>query len=84
MSMKLIEYLKMTKTTQREFAKMTGITEQTIYNILHRKRDMRISIAAAIIHETKGQVSLQDLLPQEIAATYKDAAHNQHLTDKKI
>ena len=60
--MKLAEFLKLTGMPKTELARRTGLTFQTINNILNESFDMKLSTAIKIDKETKGQVTCYDLI----------------------
>ena len=64
--MKLLEYLKKYRVTQRSFAKQVGVTEAYISQILNGLRSPSIRLAGKIEDKTEGNVTFKDLLEEDI------------------
>lgn len=59
--MTLKKFLFTTKITISNFAKSTGINENTLNTYVHRKSEPTVSNAIKIINATHGSVTLYDL-----------------------
>jgi DNA-binding transcriptional regulator YdaS (Cro superfamily) len=64
--MKLREYLNEHGTPISVFARRAGVSEATIHNILDGNKDLYLSVALRIQKATKGQVTCEDLISEEI------------------
>jgi DNA-binding XRE family transcriptional regulator len=62
MSMKLATYLKRKKISHAEFARRVGVTRQSIYNYARQTSPPRLETALKIVAETRGRVTLRELL----------------------
>lgn len=60
--MNLSKYLQQEKISVQEFAKLTGLTRMCIYNIINKKAPPHKSTVKLIELETKGHVTLEDLI----------------------
>lgn len=63
--MQLDEWLFRNKCTRRKMARGLGLHQQTIFNILSKKRTPSLFSALAIQKFTGGQVTLEELLNDE-------------------
>lgn len=63
--MELDYYLWKNKIKNKDFAKRCGIAPPTLSVIVHKKRSPLLLTAIKINAETKGQVSLYELLTEE-------------------
>ena len=63
--MELDEWLFRNKCTRTKMARALGIHQQTVFNILSKKRTPTLYTALAIQKFTGGQVTLQELLNVE-------------------
>ncbi len=62
--MKLRTYLRRNDLTPREFAERCRCSKRTIYNVLNGTHRTRLDIAMRISRETRGKVSLRELLDE--------------------
>jgi transcriptional regulator with XRE-family HTH domain len=60
--MKLKDYLKKKKLSQREFSKLTGISTPTLSRIMNGTRTPRVENALIIQSVTKGSVKFIDMI----------------------
>lgn len=61
--MKLKEYFTKNGISLHKFAKLIGVSNSTLYNIIDGKNDVRLSIAIKIEDLTNKAVTARDLLP---------------------
>lgn len=61
-------------TTQRDFAKRIGCTEQHLSNILSGKRRASVELIEAIVRETGGEITGNDLLSIAARSLIESAA----------
>lgn len=60
--MKLIDYLKQENLRVQDFATDCGLTRMTIYNLINKIAPPRKSTVKLISMQTKGLVTLEDLI----------------------
>ena len=61
--MNIREYLDMTGLSPAQFSSLTGVCQQSIYLYLNGKITPRVWTAKKIEKETKGKVTVKDLIP---------------------
>lgn len=64
--MKLKEFLEENRLTMRQFAIKANVTEALISNICNHKKDVFLSVALRISEATGGEVSLPELITEDI------------------
>ena len=60
--MRLIDYLKYSKISQTQFARLINVSRMHVSNICRGKRIPSLPLTRRIIEVTKGQVTVGDLL----------------------
>ena len=69
--MKLLEYLKKCKITQRSFADKVGVTESYMSQIMSGVRSPSLHLAKRILKETDSQVTIEDLAKPDAPSRLK-------------
>lgn len=70
--MKLLEYLKKSNLTQKEFSIRVGVTDAHINHILQGKKNPSIHLVQRIVKETDGQVTIEDLFNPKLPSKLKN------------
>lgn len=58
--MDIREYIFKNRITQKDFAKILGISAKTLWTIVHGA-DVKMSLARKIVRITKGQVTYEEI-----------------------
>ena len=74
--MKLEEYLRITKLSQRRFAKLIGVTHGHISQILRKQKSPSLLFAKRIEEVTEGAVTIYDLIEPEAPSRFKNRRKN--------
>ena len=77
-SMDLRSYLFINKTTQKDFAKIVGLSISQINNLVHKRNTATLFNALLIEYASGKQVTLRELLSKDEAAEF-DKALQLHL-----
>jgi len=64
--MKIEKYIKSNSMTKLSFAKLVGLSVSTLEKYLYSKRIPSLRVAYLIVVRTKGLISYEDLLPDNI------------------
>ncbi len=67
-AMKLIDYMRTTPATDADMAKRLGLSVHGFRKIKYGDRQPTLRMALLIEHVTDGQVTLRDLVKDEVAA----------------
>ena len=82
--MKLDEYLFRNKKQYNDFADEIGISYRTLWSILNKNSDMKLSVAVRIERATKGAVTCIELLPEGFLHDLEDKnEHSKQTPEKK-
>ena len=74
--MKLKNYFDEYPINKTEFARMIGISQRGLYEIINEKVDTKLSIAIAISEMSDGKVKLQDVLPERFKRDLRKMLRN--------
>lgn len=75
--MKLLDYLKEKKMTQKGFGLRVGVSDAHINLIMKGKKTPSIHLIQRIIRETDGQVTIDDLAHPEAPSRLKNKTNKE-------
>jgi hypothetical protein len=64
--MRLVEFLEISKMTQADFARATGLSQQVVWRYVYGHRVPRSAAMARIVAATKGAVQPNDFYPAPV------------------
>lgn len=67
--MKLLDYLKKNKMTQRNLAKKVGVSEVLINYVVHKKQNPSATLIKRIEKATNKEVTFDDLFDEKLSST---------------
>ena len=82
--MKLKEYIEEYGVAVGKFAKIVGTTPRTVYMIMNQETEPKLSIALRIVQGTKGVVSFEDLISDNLTEQNERLFHCPRMQSNKI
>ena len=78
--MKLEEYLKVKKMSQKKIADMVGVTPAHITHILKKRKSPSLLLAKQIEEVTEGSVTVYDLIEPKAPSRHKVKKHGKEIS----
>jgi len=81
--MELRDYLYKNRITQVDFAREMKISYKTLWGIINKESDMKLSLALRIEKATKEEVTCKELLPESFLLDLMDKNFDSKKTSDK-
>jgi len=75
--MKIKDYLHFANINKKDFSRMSGVCEPTLYNMI-RGGNCTLYNAAKVVFATRGVVTYEDLLPEDLLESFNKDKVQQH------